>query len=445
MKLNLTISSLAKIINGKLTAKDNTRVIDGISKDTRALRRGDVYWALKGANFDGHAFIEDAVKKGASLVVCAAGKTQNAGVDTIEVEDTLLALQELAVYQRGRYNIKVAAVTGSNGKSTVKQMMLALTSAAGKTAANSGNLNNHIGAPLSVLEITEDDEYGVFELGASKKGDIDEIARIVRPDVAVITNISPAHLEFFGDLETIYKTKTEIINHLNAGGVLVYNRDDEMLRCLKTDFKGKAVSYGFSKAADLVISQSADNFSFTYKGEEFSVNIKLERHNKLNAAAACGAAIALGVSRDNIERGLKNYQPMPLRLQEENKNGVKFILDYYNANPASMYNAFEILVKNPGPHTAVLGDMSELGKYTQRYHEELARKLIEKGVKNIFLAGPAMKYAYDILSKQAGVMVKYSLYKKDLIPAIKQEAAKGGTVLIKASRALNFEDLYKEI
>ena len=447
MRLNLTIKELAEIIKGDLSAKDPSRIINNISKDTRALSQGDVYWALKGANFDGHDFIAEAAAKGAALAVARAGAADLSGLNLalIEAPDTLAALQRLAKYHRLKHNLKIAAITGSNGKSTTKQMLLAITSAAGKTAANIGNLNNHIGVPLSLLEIMPEDEFGVFELGASKKGDIDEIASLAVPDVAVLTNIAPAHLEFFGDMETIYRTKTEIIKSLSPGGTLIYNLDNDYLRRLKTDYKGKAISYGFSPDADLIIDDKGDGFSFTYKDARFSAPIRLQKHNKLNAAAACGAAIALGLFKEQIEKGLSSYTPMPLRLQEERRGNTKFILDYYNANPASMESALDMLAASAAPHTAVLGDMMELGKYSAKYHAQTAQKIIALGIKNVLLAGPQMKAAYDILAAAKDIMVEYHKDKAALLPSLERAAAAGGTVLIKASRGMGFEELYAVI
>jgi UDP-N-acetylmuramoyl-tripeptide--D-alanyl-D-alanine ligase len=447
VKLNLTAEELAKIIKGELTAKQPLRAIDFISKDTRTISAGDCYWALKGANFDGAAFAAQAASKGAALIVAQTGAVDLNCVDAdlIEVPDTLAALQTLAKHHRLKHNLKVAAITGSNGKSTTKQMLLAITSSAGKTAANTGNLNNQIGLPLSLLEIENDDIFGVFELGASKKGDINEIASLAMPEVAVITNISPAHLEFFGDMETVYQTKTEIIKSLNPNGFLVYNIDNEFLRGLKNEYKGKAISFGFSENADLIINEDEKNFTFIYKNAVFKFEIKLERYNKLNAAAACAGALALGLSKEQIETGLAAYEPMPFRMQEEVRGKTKFILDYYNANPASMQNALDVLIKNPAPHIAVLGDMLELGRLSRFYHEDLARKIIERGIKQVFLSGENMKAAYDVLRKDPCVMVKYSVDKKNLIQPLKRACAEGGTVLIKASRAMGFEFIYNEI
>ncbi|MDR0953306.1 MAG: UDP-N-acetylmuramoyl-tripeptide--D-alanyl-D-alanine ligase [Elusimicrobiota bacterium] len=448
MHLNITYESLAKIIEGKLISKTPKAIFKKLTIDTRTLQTGDAYWVIKGARLDGHDFIDEAIKKGAVLIICEIGRAnlaQNQNISFIEVKDTLKALQALALYHRQNSAIKIAAITGSNGKSTTKQMLMSLTSAAAKTCASAGNFNNQIGLPLSLLEITSKDVFGVFELGASHKGDIDEIASLVRPDVAVITNISPAHLEFFGDMETIYQTKTEIIKWLNTSGFLVYNGDDILLRRLKTAYRGKAISFGFGDGMDLKIDDGGDNFAFTYKGAKFSFPLKLERHNKLNAAAACAAAIALGLYKDQLERGLSTYTPMPMRLEEHQKGKTKFILDYYNANPASMENALDFLVKNSPPHTAVLGDMRELGKYSKKYHEDLARSIISHGIKTVFLAGEEMRPAYDILAKDSSVMVTYALDKNDLLADIKAAAKEGGTVLIKASRALNFEDIYKNL
>ncbi len=449
MKLNITYESLSKILDGKLTAKEPFTVLESVSIDSRSIKKGEAYWVIKGQKHDGHKFIKAAVEKGASLVVCETGRAEDAvkaGCAVLEVEDTLKALQALARHHRLKHKIKIAAITGSNGKSTTKQMLLAICELAGKTCNTKGNFNNQIGVPLSILEILPEDKYGVFELGASHKGDIDEIASIVRPDVAIITNISPAHLEFFGDMETIYQTKTEIISSINSYGTLVYNNDDELLRRLKTEYKGRALSFGYNADSDLKILPD-EFFSFGYKGAQFKVEIKLERHNSYNACAACAGAIALGLFKDQIEKGLALYKPMPLRLEVHKTGNATFILDCYNANPASMNNALEILArkqKTQGPAAVVLGDMRELGKKSVFYHEQVAEKLIKLGIKEVYLTGTEMKAAFELL-KKSNWQVEYAENKQDLLPALKKRALKGGMILMKASRALNLEDLFKQI
>ncbi len=449
MKLNITYESLSKILDGKLTAEKPFDLLNSLSIDTRTIQKGAAYWVIKGQKHDGHKFIKTAIEKGASLIVAEEGRGEEAiaaGVPLLEVKDALKALQALALHHRLKHNIKIAAITGSNGKSTTKQMLLAICERAGKTCNTKGNFNNQIGVPLSILEITEADKYGVFELGASHKGDIDEIASIVRPDVAIITNVSAAHLEYFGDTETVYQTKTEILASINSYGTLIYNNDDAMLRRLKTEYDGRSLSFGFSPDSDLYIKE-CEGFGFAYKGAFFRSDITLEKHNKFNAAAACAGAIALGLFKDQIELGLAAYKPMPLRLEIHKKGNTTFILDCYNANPASMANALEILAERSlkeGPAAAVLGDMRELGVESPKYHAEIAKKIKSLGLNDIYLAGPEMKTAYDILTKE-GIKVEYSEDKEGLLPFLQKRAEQGGIVLMKASRAFNFEELFQKI
>ncbi|MGB2579859.1 UDP-N-acetylmuramoyl-tripeptide--D-alanyl-D-alanine ligase [Elusimicrobium simillimum] len=450
MHLNLTLEKFSKITQGIIVQGDPALKFDSFVTDTRVLKKGDIFWALKGVSFDGHDFIQNAIDKGITLVVARHGASKGLKLKKaafIEVEDTLLALQTLAGYHRKQFDLRLAAITGSNGKSTTKQMLLSICKTAGVTRANMGNLNNQFGLPFSLLEIDAKDKYGVFELGASKKGDILEIVTPAMPDVGIITNIAAAHLEFFKDINTVYETKTEIIQGLNHGGILVYNSDDLMLRKLKTDYKGKTITFGFKSGADILI-KNKKNFEFTYKGETFSFDLNLEKHNKLNAAAAAAGAIALGLYKDNIERGLMNYEPMPMRMQHVEKNGVNFILDCYNANPASMKNAITLLGKeHKGPKIAVLGDMKELGKASKRYHGQLAKALTGSHIDYAFLSGPEMEAASKALqAKNANIKVKYSLEYKGWIKDLKKllKTVKG-TCLIKASRSMNYENIFNEI
>jgi UDP-N-acetylmuramoyl-tripeptide--D-alanyl-D-alanine ligase len=323
-------------------------------------------------------------------------------------------------------------------------MLLALLSYKGQTRANLGNLNNQIGVPLSLLEITAEDKYGVFELGASHKGDIDEIAALALPKVAILTNIAPAHLEFFKTLQGVFETKTEILKYIQEGGTLIYNADDEYLKTLKQSYDKKSLSYGFSENADLQILEK-DNFAFKYQGGIYESNLVLQKHNKLNAGAAALAAISLGLKPQEVLLALKDYKPMALRLEEKTKYGVKFILDCYNANPFSMKNALDILAAQKGEKAAVLGDMRELGEQAVKYHQDLARQILALGIKKVFLVGPLMQEAYKILAQEPSVMVKYALETKDIIEPLKKELDNISVVLVKASNALNFEQIFKEI
>lgn len=447
MKLNLTLSKLASITGGPLRAADPRAPFHSFVTDSRVLAKGDAFWALKGRNHDAHRFIGDVVKKGASVIIGEKGHIPAVpeSVAVLEVEDSLKALQALAKYHRLNSAIKIAAVTGSNGKSTTKQMLKSICEQAGETIANTGNFNNQFGVPFSLLEIQPKHELGVFELGASHPGDIAETACLAVPDVAVITNISAAHLEYFKDLETVYRTKTEIVPCIAPGGTLVYNMDDELLRRLES-YKGKSISFGFSPNADLRILDT-DHFSFTYKNEAYVIDVRLERHDKLNAAAACAAAIALGIFMNEIKKGLMSYTPMPMRLERLHKGQTDFILDCYNANPASMQNALEILGREAGsPRIAVLGDMKELGDSSKNYHRLVARWLLDNKADYAFLAGKEMKYAADALKDDTSVTVFYGATPQAWVKELKALLDKrGGTCLLKASRGMEFEKLFKEI
>ena len=448
MKLNLTLRKIAEVMEGKLVGANPEDKVTSFVTDSRVVSPGDAFIALKGEKYDARQFIPQVLQQGAKLVVAEeAGFTVPANTQAafILVKNPLLALQALSKYHRQNSTLKIVAVTGSNGKSTTKQMLRAICQTAGETVANVGNFNNQFGVPFSLLEIQPKHKFGVFELGASHPGDIDETARLVLPDVAVITNVSAAHLEFFRDLETVYKTKTEIAHHLNHGGTLVYNADNEYLARLKTEFKGKSLSFGFNAQADLRILET-DDFSFTYKGEAYVINKHFERHDKLNAAAAAAAAISLGLYMDNIRQGLLSFTPMPMRLERSTKNGVQFILDCYNANPASMQNALEILGREKAvKRVAVLGDMKELGATSKNYHQLIARYVLDNNIDEVFLAGPEMKYAYDVLKTACGARAHYALSSRAWLGELKKALVPGSCCLIKASRSMCFENIFKEI
>lgn len=439
MNLNIDYQLLAKITEGKIYGQG---VLKKLTTDSRKVEKGMAFWVLKGQKYDGHSFVKQAVQQGASLIVSHTFVKEAPAC--LVVKDTLKALQVLAKYHRERSKIEVASITGSNGKSTTKQMLLALLSYKGQTRANLGNLNNQIGVPLSLLEITSEDKYGVFELGASHKGDIDEIAFLAMPKVAVLTNIAPAHLEFFKTLQGVFETKTEILKYIQKDGTLVYNLDDEYLKQLKQTYDKKSLSYGFSKEADLQILDD-ELFTFKYKGKNYKSSLTLQRHNKLNAAAAALAAISLGLTPQEVLFALTQYKPMALRLEEKTKYGVKFILDCYNANPFSMQNALNILSLEKGEKAAVLGDMRELGEESVRYHQELAKQILDLKIKKVFLVGPLMQETYKILAQEPSVMVKYALETKDIIEPLRKELKNISVVLVKASNALNFESIFKEI
>ncbi|MEI7481034.1 MAG: UDP-N-acetylmuramoyl-tripeptide--D-alanyl-D-alanine ligase [Elusimicrobiota bacterium] len=447
MDLRTNIETLAKVVNGRVIKGSLNAAFANFETDTRKLKGGEFFWALKGEAHDAHVFLEETLAKGVTGWLVEdnkIGRFKSFPECVIGVWDTLKALHRLAAWHRGRFNIPVTAITGSNGKSTTKEMLRSIFEKAGPTCSNTGNLNNHFGLPLSLLELRDEHKFGVFELGASKKGDIFEIGALARPNIAVITNIGPSHLEYFGDLETVFRTKSEIVDCLEPGGTLIYNSDDKYLAALK-DRKVNKLSFGYY-GADIGISEVGGALKLSYKNDIIEIRLPSSvRHNYRNAAAAAGAAIASGLSLTSVKAGLESFTPPPMRMQIININGSTVILDAYNANPASMRAALETVFSAsfPKPFYLALGDMKELGRHAAQYHAELGEYLATLDADKIFLAGPEMKAAAGEMNKRGkGEKVVYAesseAWAGDLRTAIRTGK---GTFLLKASRAMRFEKL----
>lgn len=444
MKLGIDLGALASAAGGKLLKGDPKSPFDSFVTDTRKLKPGDFFLALKGAAYDAHDFLPQTLALGVSgwLVREDAASAQPAlprGV--VAVRDTLAALQSLASWHRARFKIPLAAITGSNGKSTTKEMLRSILGDAGETCSNAGNLNNQFGLPLSLLELNATHKFGVFELGASRRGDIKEIGAVARPTCGVITNIGPSHLQYFGDMETIFETKTELAGCLAEGGTLVYNYDDPYLSRLNGR-KFKKITFGRGADADLRILEG-DRLRLEYSGKMYEISLPhCGGHNYYNAAAAAGAALASGLDFEAIRRGLERYTPPPMRLQRLKFGDAEVILDAYNANPQSMSSAIKETLAGERPLYFMLGDMKELGDYSAGYHRDLGAALAHTRAERVFLAGPEMKPAVEAYLHAGGKAVVYG----ESLDAWFDEArgllrSGRGTFLIKASRSMKFERL----
>jgi UDP-N-acetylmuramoyl-tripeptide--D-alanyl-D-alanine ligase len=448
MDLNTDAGNLAKAVHGRLLKGSPDTPFNSFETDTRKLTGGGFFWALKGEAHDAHAYLGQTLAKGVKGWIAEENKlggSVGTGPEVIiGVDDTLKALQRLAAWHRARFTLRLTAITGSNGKSTTKEMLRSVFERSGPTCSNSGNLNNQFGLPLSLLELGKEHKFGVFELGASKPGDILEIGSLAKPSVAVITNIGPSHLEYFGDLDTVFRTKSELIDCLQPGGVLIYNSDDEYLEKLK-DRGVKKLSFGY-RDADILISESEGGFKLSYNGGAITVRLPSGiRHNCLNAAAAAGAALANGLDLETIRAGLESFKPPPMRMQTLKIRGATVILDAYNANPSSMRAALDA-VSAPAvarPLYLALGDMKELGSHSERYHSELGRHLAGLDAERIFLAGPEMKAAArELETVKAGTRTVYADSSDAWAGELRSAISAGkGTFLLKASRAMKFEKL----
>lgn len=378
--------------------------ITGISTDTRALKLGELFIPLKGKNFDGRKFLKKAPL-------------------ALDVKDGLAALQKLAAFHRNKFKIPFVGVTGSVGKTTTKDMLASILSQAGPTLKNEENLNNEIGMPLTLLKLKKRHQFAVIEMAMQGLGEIEELARIVRPHVAVITNIGEAHLKFLRTKRNIAKAKAEIFTCLKKGDFAVINQDDEFFEHLKQRVRGKGIrvmSFGILEKAD-VTPRDLKGIKLPVPGE----------HMIMDALAAIAAAKALGVKKSSIKKGLEEFCPSSKRMQVILKeDGTKILNDTYNANPQSMAAALKVLASLPGRKIAVLGDMLELGKHSRKFHKKiigLARKL---KIDKLFTLGKLWPKSSAPVNDQKALnkKLKKFLHPRDII-------------LVKGSRGLKMENI----
>jgi UDP-N-acetylmuramoyl-tripeptide--D-alanyl-D-alanine ligase len=451
MKLDLTWGELARAAGGRLTRGDGADRVDSVSTDTRALKPGECFWALKGERFDAHDMLDEKLANTASGWVVARGRLPAKAVKPahlVVVPDTLKALQALAHHHRKRFDIPVAGIVGSNGKTTTKEMLKSILTLVGPTCATPGNWNNEVGVPLSLLSLLPEHRYGIFELAACRKGEIAELSRIAVPTVAVLTNIGPDHLETFGTIETTFQTNSEIVEFLPEEGVAVINADDQWLSALEQRLGARAVTYGAGSRCRVRLDGTDAIIVDRHR-----IEVKLASYgsySRYNAAAAAAAAMAMGIDVDTIRRGLEAHRPGMLRQEPlPHASGATLVMDAYNANPASMRASVEAFIEQFGAKkkTLILGDMKELGPDSARFHRELGEWLSTLGLKSVFLVGPEMAPAADALkSSKPKFPFEYSATdSKSFASALKGKLTATDAVLFKASRAMKLEELAKAL
>ncbi|WP_456448581.1 UDP-N-acetylmuramoyl-tripeptide--D-alanyl-D-alanine ligase [Thiolapillus sp.] len=448
--IEFRLSELAEATQGEVRGKDVS--VASVSTDSRSLHPGDLYVALKGPRFDGHDFLEDAARQGAVAVMvsedCAGDLPQ------LKVPDTRIGLGRMASAWRRRWGSRLAAVTGSNGKTTVKEMLAAILARKGSTLATLGNLNNDIGLPLTLCRL-QNEIFAVVELGANHPGEIDYLSRMARPDVAVLNNAGRAHLEGFGDLEGVARAKAEILNGLARDGVFVYNADDTFAP-LWRELAGDHARLGFGLGPDAdirspesrvqLIWDDADfhsRFSVQTPDGELDIHLQLPgEHNRMNALAAIAAAQVLGASREDIEAGLAGLQPVKGRLQSRRGfGGVRVIDDSYNANPDSVRMAIELLSQAPGRRVLVLGDLGELGSGAAALHEELGQLARQSGLEFLFTCGELSAHC----SRAFGEGGQHFPSRTRLLAQLGRILHSVDTILVKGSRAAAMEEVVQAL
>ena len=419
-----------------------------VSTDTRTLQPGDLFVALVGDRFDGHEYIELAIEKGACAVVIS--KALDVSVPFLQVKDTTLALGRLALYNREKFNKDLVAVTGSSGKTTVKGMMATLLRQQNEVLVTRGNFNNHIGAPLTLLRLNHTYDYAMLELGASSEGEIEYTANLAKPTVAIITNAGSAHLEGFGDIETIVRTKGEIIGALPQSGTAVLNYDSPYFSQWKEMAAEKTViSFGCNEGADVFASDikvdpiGCCQFNLHIGKESAPVHLHiLGKHNVYNALSCAAACVALKMPLALIVSGLQEFQGVEGRLIEKpGLQGCTVIDDTYNANPASVRAAIDVLASRSGHRIFVMGDMAELGVETQLAHAEMGAYACKGKIDEFFSIGEFSRGAADAFGENA----HWFASNDSLLRFLKGKLKKNTTVLVKGSRSAKMDRVVSEI
>ena len=434
--------------------------IKGISIDSRTIKKGELFVAIKGARFDGHDFVPEVIKNGAwgALVDRSELETKYSSLcglrNILPVEDTIFALQELSQMHRKKFAIPVIGITGSNGKTTTKEMLASILKQKGSVLKNEGNLNNHIGVPLTLLKIDARHTSAVVEMGMSALGEIDTLARLVSPDVGVITNIGPAHLEFLGTTDLVAQAKAELLGNLKTDGIAVLNADDRYFTVLRNKYEGRVLSFGIENKADVSasrIQQGKDFTDMTIEAADVRVDVRLPavgKHNVYNALAAAAAATAVGVPLDAVKHGLEDFSPVAMRSELKQVKGRTVLADCYNANPGSVKAALETLISLRAGRkaVAVLGDMLELGDSAADAHREVGRLAAHLGVDVLITMGPLATYINEG-ALEAGMpkdRVIAAGSHAEAAARLREQSKNGDAVLIKGSRGMKMEKIMEE-
>jgi UDP-N-acetylmuramoyl-tripeptide--D-alanyl-D-alanine ligase len=441
--MNRTLRDFATLCGGSFSGEDHAYT--GVGTDTRALRDGDIYLALRGPRFDGNDFIDAAAAAGAIAAVVDR-PVAKAPLPLISVADGQAALTAAAQGWRQRFGGVVVGVAGSNGKTTVKEMTSSILAQQGACLATRGNLNNHIGVPLTLLRLSAEHRSAVIEIGANRPGEVADLVRIARPDVGLITNAGAEHLEGFGDLDGVARAEGEMVAGLDADDIAIINADDAYAGLWRGMTRARVVSFGVDAEADFsasdVHSELTDEgfrTTFTLRSPQGERVVRLNvggRHNLRNALAAAAAAVSAGATLDDVVAGLAAMQPVAGRLQPgRTSHGARLIDDSYNANPSSMRAGIDVLVSMPGRPWLVMGDMGELGDHARSSHIQIGQYAREQGVQRLFATGPLSTLAVEAF----GAGAEWFADTDSLSRAVNGSLASDVTLLVKGSRSNRLE------
>ena len=449
---SLNCREILKATGGKLEAESENTIFTGISTDSRKIKSGDLFIPLSGLNFDGHDFVGKAMELGAAGTIASKDLELPDGRLLIKVNDTSAALRDIAAFYRQKFNVPFVGITGSVGKTSTKDMVACALGGKYKVLKTEGNLNNEIGVPLTVFNLEGTHEAAVVEMGMSGFGEISRLTAIVKPHVAIITNIGIAHIEKLGSRQNILKAKMEILEGLEKNGLVILNGDDTLLRGASNyiDFRKKL--YGIEEKCDYQAGnikthgEAGSDFEITVGNVEYKVRVPVPGiHNIYNALAAIAAGVELGVPMQAIIAGIAQFNPGKMRLNIFEKNGIKIIDDAYNANPQSMQAALNVLqdISAGARKIAVLGDMLELGEWAGKAHYDVGKYAASKGVEHIIAVGPNASQvalgAYEGGCEKGNTAIFGT--NSEALQYLNNIVREGDIILVKGSRGMKMEEI----
>ncbi len=435
--MSMPLAEAARVLHAQWSGAELN--FTGVSTDTRTLEPGNLFVALQGPHFNGEEYLDQAREKGA---VAAVTRTPSAVLPQLAVADTRIALGQLAAYWRSRFAIPLVGITGSNGKTTVKEMIAAILAQRGHPLVTRGNLNNDIGVPLTLFRLGVEHDAAVIEMGANHPGEIAYLTDIAQPTVGLVNNAGPAHLEGFGSLTGVAEGKGELFSHLPASATAVINAEDRYAPLWrKLAGSRDQLAFGIEGRTDVTAAWRGDaagsDLEISTPSGAVALRLALPgRHNVMNALAATAAALAAGAELAQVQQGLQSLQPVSGRLQRiALADGSVLIDDTYNANPGSLRAGIEVLALGSGPRWLVLGDMGELGEKGELLHQQMGKLAREAGIDRLFVLGALAGAAAKVFGDRAVSCTDM----ETLIASLQEDWQPGVQVLIKGSRRMAME------
>lgn len=460
MVKRISIYDIAKAVSGTILniEKWEDKILTGVSTDTRTISIDELFIPLKGNNFDGHYFIEEAYKKGAILSFTEDKSLIQDNQVAILVEDSMKALANFAQYYRSLFKIPVIAITGSVGKTSTKEMIASMLSTEYKVHKTSGNYNNEIGVPLTILKLEEKHEVAVIEMGMNHYGELHRLSKIVRPNMVVFTNIGVSHIEYFGSKEGILKAKEEILDFIDKDGLIILNGDDEYLKTIIGRYPNRIFTYGINVNNMCILKeyvskeQNGQKAIIKTYNNIYEIDVKyIGKHILLNSMPGILISELLNISKHNIIKGITNYKSEKMRLNiYKLNNNITLIDDSYNASVDSMKSAIETLVSvsnNKGRTIAILGSMFEMGEYAEEGHKKVGEIVLNNKISKLICIGSEAKQIASgaITNGMNESDIYYYDNKEDFIPDIDSLIREDDTIIIKASRGMHLEKVVEQI